>query len=133
MSLKAASGPGGSSTACGHPFRRSPSCWPRPMPISSSVSRSPRPTAVISEAPSGRIDRTGETGRRAKIVRILPDRSAAVRLVGVVLTDRDGGRQDGRCRFRPETMALIGAVTSIEEASQHLGRRTCASLCRRSA
>ncbi len=44
----------------------------------------------------------------------------SLRLVGMILAEQDDEWQDGRRYFRPETMAAIDAVTTIEEASQPL-------------
>ncbi len=38
----------------------------------------------------------------------------------MILAEQDDEWQDGRRYFRPETMAAIDAVTTIEEASQPL-------------
>ena len=43
-----------------------------------------------------------------------------VRLVGMVLAEQDDEWQDGRCYFRPESMALIDAVTEPEEVGPAL-------------
>jgi putative transposase len=44
-------------------------------------------------------------------VGIFPTRASVIRLVGMILAEQDGEWQDGRRYFRPETMALVDAVT----------------------
>ena len=38
----------------------------------------------------------------------------------MILAEQDDEWQDGRCYFRPETMAAIDATTPLEEVSQPL-------------
>lgn len=61
-----------------------------------------------------------EIKRRSGVVGIFPNRASVIRLVGMILAEQDDEWQDGRRYFRPETMAAIDAVTTIEEASQPL-------------
>jgi putative transposase len=61
-----------------------------------------------------------ELKRRTAVVGIFPTRGSLIRLVGMILAEQDDEWQDGRRYFRPETMAAIDAVTTIEEASQPL-------------
>jgi transposase-like protein len=61
-----------------------------------------------------------EIKRRSAVVGIFPNRASVIRLVGMILAEQDDEWQDGRRYFRPETMAAIDAVTTIEEASQPL-------------
>ena len=49
------------------------------------------------------------------MVGIFPTRQSLIRLVRMVLAEQDDEWQDGRCCFRPESMALIDAVTEPEE------------------
>ena len=60
-----------------------------------------------------------EIKRRTGVVGIFPNRASVIRLVGMVLAEQDDEWQDGRCYFRPETMAAIDAV-AIEEVGQPL-------------
>ena len=46
---------------------------------------------------------------------IFPNRASVIRLVGMILAEQDDEWQDGRCYFRPETMALIDVVAEREE------------------
>jgi len=60
-----------------------------------------------------------EIKRRTAVVGIFPNRTSVIRLVGMILAERDDEWQDGRRYFRPETMAAIDAVP-IEEVGQPL-------------
>ena len=61
-----------------------------------------------------------EIKRRTAVVGIFPTRASLIRLVGMVLTEQDDEWQDGRCYFRPESMALIDAVIEHEEVGPAL-------------
>ncbi len=108
------------SRACAPGSLRSPSCSPMPSPISWRTSASPRPTGakIRSTNPLERLNK--EIKRRSSVVGIFPNRASVIRLVGMILAEQDDEWQDGRRYFRPETMAAIDAVTTIEEASQPL-------------
>ncbi len=61
-----------------------------------------------------------EIKRRTAVVGIFPTRASVIRLVGMILAEQDDEWQDGRRYFRPETMALIDAVTRPEEVGAAL-------------
>jgi putative transposase len=54
------------------------------------------------------------------VVGIFPTRASLIRLVGMVLAEQDDEWQDGRCYFRPESMALITAEAEPEEEAPAL-------------
>jgi putative transposase len=61
-----------------------------------------------------------EIKRRTQVVGIFPNRQSLIRLVGMVLAEQDDEWQDGRCYFRPESMALIDAKPQQEEEAPAL-------------
>jgi transposase-like protein len=54
------------------------------------------------------------------VVGIFPNRASVIRIVGMILAEQDEEGRDGRCCFRPESMALIDALVPIEEVGQPL-------------
>ena len=73
---------------------------------------------IRSTNPQERLNK--EIKRRTGVVGIFPNRAAVIRLVGMILAEQDDEWQDGRCYFRPETMAAIDAGALPEEVSQPL-------------
>jgi transposase-like protein len=73
----------------------------------------PHRTRIRSTNPLERLNK--EVKRRTAVVGIFPTRASLIRLVGMVLAEQDDEWQDGRCYFRPESMALIDAVVEPPE------------------
>ena len=73
---------------------------------------------IRSTNPLERLNR--EIKRRTAVVGIFPNRKSLIRLVGMVLAEQDDEWQDGRCYFRPESMALIDAEPEQEEEAPAL-------------
>ena len=69
-------------------------------------------TRIRSTNPLERLNK--EIKRRTAVVGIFPNRQSLIRLVGMVLAEQDDEWQDGRCYFRPESMALIDASPETE-------------------
>jgi len=70
-------------------------------------------TRIRSTNPLERLNK--EIKRRTRVVGIFPTRQSLIRLVGMVLAEQDDEWQDGRCYFRPESMALIDAAPEQQE------------------
>jgi transposase-like protein len=73
----------------------------------------PHRTRIRSTNPLERLNK--EIKRRTQVVGIFPTRASLIRLAGMVLVEQDDEWQDGRCYFRPESMALIDAITEPPE------------------
>ena len=58
--------------------------------------------------------------RRTGVVVILPYRASDIRLVGMIVANRDDELQNGRCYFRPETTSAIDVLIPIEEVGRPL-------------
>lgn len=78
----------------------------------------PHRARIRSTNPLERLNK--EIKRRTAVVGIFPNRASVIRLTGMILAEQDDEWQDGRCYFRPESMALIDALVPIEEVGQPL-------------